>query len=88
MATSIANTSAIVLRKPGEPAKLEQVKLGPLRADEALIEIHATGVCHSDLVCLDGTFPVAPPIVLGHEGTSDTPQSTCTGAEFALQAQV
>jgi hypothetical protein len=87
MATRVASTSAIVLRQPGEPAKLEQLKLGPLRADEALIEIHFTGVCHSDLVLLDGTLPAATPIVLGHEGMSRFVRSRHTHAEHEQQAQ-
>ncbi|KAJ9606268.1 hypothetical protein H2200_009229 [Cladophialophora chaetospira] len=66
--TTPSSTSAIVVRQYGEPPKLETLSLGPLRADEALVEIHATGICHSDLHCLDGVMPKALPNVLGHEG--------------------
>ena len=62
------STSAIVLRQFNEPVKLETVSLSSLRADEALVEVHATGICHSDLHGFDGTFPVLLPHVLGHEG--------------------
>ena len=35
---------------------------------EARVKIVASGVCHSDLSVQNGTIPLAPPIVLGHEG--------------------
>ena len=35
---------------------------------EAKIKIVASGVCHSDLSVQNGTIPLPPPIVLGHEG--------------------
>lgn len=66
------STLAIVLRHPSQRLRLETLNLKPLQADEALIEVHATGVCHTDLSCLDGTLPIPTPIVLGHEGTIPT----------------
>ncbi|KAM0209920.1 hypothetical protein ACHAPA_007201 [Fusarium lateritium] len=59
---------AIVLRKPNTPVSLEPISLGELRPDEALVQIHATGVCHTDLLCMRGKLPAPTPIVLGHEG--------------------
>ena len=35
---------------------------------EAKVKIIASGVCHSDLSVQNGTIPLPPPIVLGHEG--------------------
>jgi S-(hydroxymethyl)glutathione dehydrogenase/alcohol dehydrogenase len=35
---------------------------------EVTVELKATGVCHSDLSCIDGTMPQPAPAVLGHEG--------------------
>jgi S-(hydroxymethyl)glutathione dehydrogenase/alcohol dehydrogenase len=35
---------------------------------EVLVDIVASGVCHSDLSVLNGTIPLPTPIVLGHEG--------------------
>jgi S-(hydroxymethyl)glutathione dehydrogenase/alcohol dehydrogenase len=35
---------------------------------EVKIEMHASGVCHSDLSVQNGTVPLPTPIVLGHEG--------------------
>jgi Zn-dependent alcohol dehydrogenase len=35
---------------------------------EAKVRIHRAGLCHSDVSVIDGTIPMPPPIVLGHEG--------------------
>ncbi|KAH7217114.1 hypothetical protein BKA60DRAFT_609067 [Fusarium oxysporum] len=48
--------------------ELKEVYLDSLQPDEALIEIHASGVCHTDLSCASGKLPCAPNAVLGHEG--------------------
>ena len=66
---ALKSTSAIVHREIGQPARLETLTLTPLYPREALIEVHATGICHTDLSCLNGTIPVPVPSVLGHEGT-------------------
>jgi len=53
-----------------EPNKMsvEDVSLDPPEAGEVLVKLGATGVCHSDLSVINGTIPMPPPIVLGHEG--------------------
>ena len=66
--SSTTTTSALVLREIGSTVKLEPVSIAKLQSNEALVEIHATGVCHTDLSCIDGTLPCAVPNVLGHEG--------------------
>lgn len=38
---------------------------------EVRVRIRATGVCHSDLSAMNGTLPVLPPAVLGHEGCGE-----------------
>jgi S-(hydroxymethyl)glutathione dehydrogenase/alcohol dehydrogenase len=38
------------------------------RPQEVLVEIAASGVCHSDLSVVNGTIPFPTPVVLGHEG--------------------
>ncbi|KAK0732016.1 chaperonin 10-like protein [Lasiosphaeris hirsuta] len=40
-----------------------------IQPDEVLVEISASGLCHTDLSCANGTLPCAPNAVLGHEGT-------------------
>lgn len=39
------------------------------RADEVLVKIVASGICHTDATVLDQTLPVPYPAVLGHEGS-------------------
>jgi S-(hydroxymethyl)glutathione dehydrogenase / alcohol dehydrogenase len=47
---------------------VEDVVLDPPKAGEVKVKMTATGVCHSDLSATNGTIPMAPPLVLGHEG--------------------
>ncbi|HEX4016051.1 MAG TPA: alcohol dehydrogenase catalytic domain-containing protein [Frankiaceae bacterium] len=35
---------------------------------DVTVRVLASGICHSDLNVIDGTVPVPPPVVLGHEG--------------------
>ena len=46
----------------------EGVEIAPPGPGEAKVKIVASGVCHSDLSVQNGTIPLPPPIVLGHEG--------------------
>lgn len=64
----MTTTTALILNEIGGPFVLDQVKLDTIKDDEALIEIAATGICHTDLSCADGTLPASAPAVLGHEG--------------------
>ena len=47
---------------------VQELELGDLQADEVLVEIAASGICHTDLICRDQWIPVPLPAVLGHEG--------------------
>lgn len=61
------NISAAVTHQQGEAFKIEQVEIAEPQANEVLIRIVATGVCHTDAVARDlGLTPY--PVVLGHEG--------------------
>src|SRR5438309_488089 len=60
---------AAVVKAKGEPFKIEQVQLDEPRADEVLVKVVGTGVCHTDLICRDQWYPVPLPAVLGHEGS-------------------
>lgn len=63
------NATAAVTRSYGEPFAVEPVALnGVLRPDEALVRVHASGICHTDLLIRDGWQQVPVPVVLGHEG--------------------
>jgi aryl-alcohol dehydrogenase len=59
-------TSAVV-REQGGPFRLEQVSLSDPRPDEVLVEIVASGMCHTDLLVRDSR-PAVLPAVVGHEG--------------------
>jgi S-(hydroxymethyl)glutathione dehydrogenase/alcohol dehydrogenase len=60
---------AAVAHKAGAPLGLERVELDGPRAGEALVEIKASGVCHTDAFTLSGDDPEGLfPAILGHEG--------------------
>jgi aryl-alcohol dehydrogenase len=59
---------AAVTREKGGPFELEELELGELRDDEVLVDVSASGICHTDLICRDQWLPVPLPAVLGHEG--------------------
>lgn len=63
-------TQALVSRQVNSSVELENIVLDSLRPDEVLVEIHATGVCHTDFACMNGTLPAVFPSVFGHEGKS------------------
>lgn len=59
---------AAILRTPGGEMSIEAVEIDVPRDDEVLVDIVATGVCHTDMVMRDALLPVPQPVVLGHEG--------------------
>lgn len=60
---------AAVAFAAGKPLEIVEVDLEGPRAGEVLIEIKATGVCHTDAFTLSGDDPEgAFPAILGHEG--------------------
>ncbi|RKT10371.1 S-(hydroxymethyl)glutathione dehydrogenase/alcohol dehydrogenase [Paraburkholderia sp. RAU2J] len=60
---------AAVALKSGAPLSIETVQLAGPRAGEVLVEIKATGVCHTDAFTLSGDDPEGVfPAILGHEG--------------------
>lgn len=59
---------AAVLYEPNTPLKVEKVTLDEPQANEVLVKIEATGLCHSDLHFMKGEMPVPVPVVPGHEG--------------------
>jgi len=60
---------AAVAQKAGAPLTIETVKLDGPRAGEVLVEIKATGICHTDEFTLSGGDPEGIfPSILGHEG--------------------
>ena len=60
---------AAVAHKAGQPLTIETVSLEGPREGECLVEIKATGVCHTDAFTLSGKDPEGLfPAILGHEG--------------------
>ena len=60
---------AAVAFKPKEPLTIETIDLEGPRAGEVLVEIKATGICHTDDFTLSGRDPEGLfPAILGHEG--------------------
>ena len=62
-------TRAAVAVQAGKPLEIMDVNLDGPRAGEVLVEIKATGICHTDEFTLSGADPEGMfPAILGHEG--------------------
>ena len=62
-------TKAAVAWKAASPLTIEKIDLQGPQAGEVLIEIKATGICHTDYYTLSGADPEGLfPAILGHEG--------------------
>jgi S-(hydroxymethyl)glutathione dehydrogenase / alcohol dehydrogenase len=60
---------AAVAFEAGKPLSIETVQLEGPRAGEVLVELKATGICHTDEFTLSGADPEGLfPAILGHEG--------------------
>ncbi|MEZ4440443.1 MAG: S-(hydroxymethyl)glutathione dehydrogenase/class III alcohol dehydrogenase [Polyangiaceae bacterium] len=60
---------AAVARAAGAPLTIEEVDLEGPKAGEVLVEMKATGICHTDAYTLSGADPEGIfPAILGHEG--------------------
>jgi S-(hydroxymethyl)glutathione dehydrogenase / alcohol dehydrogenase len=60
---------AAVAFEAGKPLTIETVQLDGPKAGEVLIEVKATGICHTDKYTLSGADPEGLfPSILGHEG--------------------
>ena len=63
------DTRAAVATAAGQPLSIETVQLQSPRAGEVLVEIKATGICHTDAYTLSGADPEGLfPAIMGHEG--------------------
>lgn len=63
------DVKAAVAYEAGKPLQIETVQLEGPREGEVLVEIKATGVCHTDAYTLSGADPEGIfPAILGHEG--------------------
>jgi S-(hydroxymethyl)glutathione dehydrogenase/alcohol dehydrogenase len=57
-----------VLYNFNEALSVDSLELKAPRADEVVVKMAASGVCHSDLSVQQMKLPFPPPVVLGHEG--------------------
>lgn len=59
---------AAIMPAANQPFEIRTITVEPPRAGEVLVDIHAVGICHSDLVMVSGAFGTRFPAVFGHEG--------------------
>ena len=61
---------AAFVEKFGEPLKIREVIIPTPGPGQVLVEVAASGVCHTDLHAAEGDWPVKPtvPFIPGHEG--------------------
>ncbi|WP_454825684.1 alcohol dehydrogenase AdhP [Paraburkholderia xenovorans] len=61
---------AAVVHEFGAPLRIEEVPVPQVGRGQILVNIKASGVCHTDLHAADGDWPVKPtlPFIPGHEG--------------------
>ena len=64
----MTRVSAAVLSAAHQPLSIETLELAEPGPGEVRVRYGASGVCHSDLHCIDGEWTVPLPLVLGHEG--------------------
>ena len=58
---------AVIVREWNKPVCVEEVEVESPRRGEVMVKIAACGVCHSDYSAVNGTIPMPPPLVIGHE---------------------
>ncbi|MSQ50241.1 MAG: Zn-dependent alcohol dehydrogenase [Betaproteobacteria bacterium] len=61
-------SKAVICRQLDQPVVVETITVDGPKRGEVTIKLAACGVCHSDLSATNGTIPLPPPLVLGHEG--------------------
>ena len=63
------DVKAAIAFEAGKPLQIETVQLEGPKEGEVLVEIKATGICHTDAFTLSGADPEGLfPAILGHEG--------------------
>ncbi len=62
-------TEAAILWEVGGTWSVEEIELDPPKAGEVLVEMVASGLCHSDDHARTGDLPAVTPLIGGHEGS-------------------
>jgi S-(hydroxymethyl)glutathione dehydrogenase / alcohol dehydrogenase len=57
-----------VLEQVGQPLQIQTIELPELQAEDVLVRVQASGLCHTDWEVITGSLAYPLPIVLGHEG--------------------
>jgi len=60
--------AALILGQNEDLVIRDDITLGAVGPKDVRVKIGSSGVCHSDLSVINGTIPMPPPAVLGHEG--------------------
>ena len=65
----MVQSRAAVAHKAGAPLSIETINVDGPRAGEVMVQMKATGLCHTDAFTLSGADPEGIfPSILGHEG--------------------
>ena len=62
---------AVICRELNQPVVVEPISVQGPKRGEVTVKIGACGVCHSDLSATNGTIPMPPPLILGHEAAGE-----------------
>jgi S-(hydroxymethyl)glutathione dehydrogenase/alcohol dehydrogenase len=62
---------AVLCRELNKPVVVEEITVESPKRGEVMVKLGACGVCHSDLSATNGTIPMPPPLVLGHEAAGE-----------------
>jgi alcohol dehydrogenase, propanol-preferring len=67
---AVATYKAAVVHDFAQPLTIDEVPRKPLEPGQILVEVEASGLCHTDIHAAHGDWPVkpTPPFVPGHEG--------------------
>ena len=76
-------SKAVLCRELNQPVVVEEISVESPRRGEVTVRLAACGVCHSDLSATNGTIPMPPPLVLGHEGAGEVVEVGEDVANFA-----
>ena len=60
---------AAIFTELNGPLSVEDVTPTDPGPGDVVVHVTASGICHSDLSVINGTLPMPPPAILGHEGT-------------------
>src|SRR5258706_16027733 len=62
---------AVICRELNKPVVVETISVDSPKRGEVMVKLAACGVCPSGLSATNGTIPLPPPLVLGHEGAGE-----------------